>query len=551
MFFSTYVLTKKGPLAKIWLAAHWDKKLTKNEIQVVNLRETIMHIMHPVVPIAIRTSGELLIGVVRIYALKVKHLFRDATAASVQLLITGMTRKNALILEKKDSAKNNGKADLHAVTHEYAGRAEAEENLTDAAGGQFSAIADLLGGISMEEKSMEEDILRAAWYGVEPIAQNESQHTQQDFDDIAKMKADLMRFGERARSGSNSNSSRSKSSLSSIEKARGSHALVDEDDVPFPIMTEDLDIGMPLPDELPMEFPVFNEEHEIKGAEDPFFIPELLPAGETTVFPTITNAGSKLGGKKTRQIHVLDLLATTLPMEEVEENIANRSDIVDGYGARHGPGNEKECADRYHLSGLASPSDRKIISSELFSAVAASLKRKKMREMDLLPIASSVISPSLRYAFADLLVSRALQPLLHIHREKEETHERNEENLLFSQEGVMEEGITDIFPIYEHPAPGTKRSREEDAEGVMGLSEHASFTLGSIEKLIGTQPQKKRRGEEKGCTLGELCQGLRRREVARTFVDVLTLASKQYLAVEQERELGPLIIRLIEDPTLR
>ena len=29
MFYAHFVLAKKGPLARIWLAAHWDKKLTK------------------------------------------------------------------------------------------------------------------------------------------------------------------------------------------------------------------------------------------------------------------------------------------------------------------------------------------------------------------------------------------------------------------------------------------------------------------------------------------------------------------------------------------
>ena len=32
MFFSEFVLAKKGPLGKIWLAAHWEKKLTKTQI---------------------------------------------------------------------------------------------------------------------------------------------------------------------------------------------------------------------------------------------------------------------------------------------------------------------------------------------------------------------------------------------------------------------------------------------------------------------------------------------------------------------------------------
>jgi cohesin complex subunit SCC1 len=32
MFYSQIILAKKGPLGKIWLAAHWDKKLNKATI---------------------------------------------------------------------------------------------------------------------------------------------------------------------------------------------------------------------------------------------------------------------------------------------------------------------------------------------------------------------------------------------------------------------------------------------------------------------------------------------------------------------------------------
>ena len=32
VFYSQIILAKKGPLGKIWLAAHWDKKLTKSQI---------------------------------------------------------------------------------------------------------------------------------------------------------------------------------------------------------------------------------------------------------------------------------------------------------------------------------------------------------------------------------------------------------------------------------------------------------------------------------------------------------------------------------------
>ena len=32
MFYAQFVLSKKGPLAKIWLAAHWEKKLSKQQV---------------------------------------------------------------------------------------------------------------------------------------------------------------------------------------------------------------------------------------------------------------------------------------------------------------------------------------------------------------------------------------------------------------------------------------------------------------------------------------------------------------------------------------
>jgi len=32
MFYSDVILAKKGPLGKIWLAAHWDKKASKAQV---------------------------------------------------------------------------------------------------------------------------------------------------------------------------------------------------------------------------------------------------------------------------------------------------------------------------------------------------------------------------------------------------------------------------------------------------------------------------------------------------------------------------------------
>ena len=71
MFYSQIILAKKGPLGKIWLAAHWDKKLTKVQIFQTDIARSVDSIVKPQVPLALRVSGHLLLGVVRIYSRKV------------------------------------------------------------------------------------------------------------------------------------------------------------------------------------------------------------------------------------------------------------------------------------------------------------------------------------------------------------------------------------------------------------------------------------------------------------------------------------------------
>ena len=47
MFYAHFVLAKKGPLARIWLAAHWDKKLTKAHVYETNIEHSVDGIMQP------------------------------------------------------------------------------------------------------------------------------------------------------------------------------------------------------------------------------------------------------------------------------------------------------------------------------------------------------------------------------------------------------------------------------------------------------------------------------------------------------------------------
>ncbi|XP_043844771.1 double-strand-break repair protein rad21-like protein 1 [Dromiciops gliroides] len=88
MFYTHLLMSKRGPLAKIWLAAHWEKKLTKAHIFECNLEATIEKILSPKVKIALRTSGHLLLGVVRIYHRKAKYLLADCSEAFIKMKMT-------------------------------------------------------------------------------------------------------------------------------------------------------------------------------------------------------------------------------------------------------------------------------------------------------------------------------------------------------------------------------------------------------------------------------------------------------------------------------
>eukprot|EP01104_Vermistella_antarctica_P018220 TRINITY_DN6676_c0_g1_i1.p1 TRINITY_DN6676_c0_g1~~TRINITY_DN6676_c0_g1_i1.p1 ORF type:complete len:543 (-),score=154.26 TRINITY_DN6676_c0_g1_i1:1836-3464(-) len=85
MFYSQFFLAKKGPLGKVWLAAHWDRKLTKANIFQADLITSVDSILHPSVPMALRMSGHLLLGVSRIYSRKVDYLFNDCNSALVKI----------------------------------------------------------------------------------------------------------------------------------------------------------------------------------------------------------------------------------------------------------------------------------------------------------------------------------------------------------------------------------------------------------------------------------------------------------------------------------
>jgi len=109
MFYAHFVLAKKGPLSRIWLAAHWDKKLTKAHVFETNLEQSVDGILQPKVKMALRTSGHLLLGVVRIYSRKAKYLLADCNEAFVKI-------KMAFRPGMVDLPEDNREAAMNAIT---------------------------------------------------------------------------------------------------------------------------------------------------------------------------------------------------------------------------------------------------------------------------------------------------------------------------------------------------------------------------------------------------------------------------------------------------
>ncbi|PWN25076.1 hypothetical protein BDZ90DRAFT_228478 [Jaminaea rosea] len=86
MFYSDVILSKRGPLGKVWLAAHFERKLNKTAFLQTSIQNSVSAIVEPRAgPLALRLSGQLLLGVVRIYSRKAKYLLDDCTDALLKI----------------------------------------------------------------------------------------------------------------------------------------------------------------------------------------------------------------------------------------------------------------------------------------------------------------------------------------------------------------------------------------------------------------------------------------------------------------------------------
>ncbi|KAF2147064.1 uncharacterized protein K452DRAFT_323289 [Aplosporella prunicola CBS 121167] len=86
MFYSETLLSKTGPLARVWLAANLERKLSKSNILQSNIETSVNAIVDQgQAPMALRLSGQLLLGVVRIYSRKARYLLDDCNEALMKI----------------------------------------------------------------------------------------------------------------------------------------------------------------------------------------------------------------------------------------------------------------------------------------------------------------------------------------------------------------------------------------------------------------------------------------------------------------------------------
>jgi meiotic recombination protein REC8, fungi type len=77
MFYSSDILNKKHSMSVVWMAATLQKKLTKKQIQSVEITEACQYVQDPPEPLALRLSSNLMVGLSRVYSQQTGFLWTD------------------------------------------------------------------------------------------------------------------------------------------------------------------------------------------------------------------------------------------------------------------------------------------------------------------------------------------------------------------------------------------------------------------------------------------------------------------------------------------
>eukprot|EP00760_Papus_ankaliazontas_P014797 PhM_4_TR16154/c1_g1_i1/m.43343/K06670/SCC1, MCD1, RAD21; cohesin complex subunit SCC1 len=540
MFFHTYILTKRGPFAKIWLAAHWDRRLTKHDVKVIDLSQTVVQIVEPTVPIALRTSGELMLGVVRVYGHKVRFLLKEAQDVTHELLrpLTlkeaaggvgkGATGEHALLSLSggpatgvKGGAKDN-------AAHVTLPDAAPKDLLASGAGGagalegEFDAIAGfVLGGDAQDDfmlpvggmlstvkkgsKHPGDDGMADEWFQPQTSQFQEGLRalSQEEFD---MLRAEFGGSGKRTREESVPLSERSKksgtASSTSVEQLRASgrntrggaevDLLMDLPNVGPEGFADPLDGVAPLD---PLRGPSADGELPAQQQQPGLF--DDLDAGAPLDRPP----------KRVKTLALVDAASTTIPTTTYQNAMRSEADLGP---RRPGP---RTSADAHRLQHMADPAPL-----DLLGAVSADdTPWARMRETYAATVRSGRGAPWEAEAEAPRRDSAA-------------------------------PGGADLLPDMMMPPGG-----DFDAQGMMppALPEgeeapHADAHVSPArtkEHLDQTLSLLKGNANTKGVAVFRtMMKGKKRIDAARAFADVLVMASLGNLDVRQDKPFGELYV---------
>ncbi len=86
MFYDSSLLAKTGPLARVWLASNVERKLSKSQILQSDIQSSVGAIVdRGDEPMALRLSGQLMLGVVRIYGRQARYLLDDCNETLIKI----------------------------------------------------------------------------------------------------------------------------------------------------------------------------------------------------------------------------------------------------------------------------------------------------------------------------------------------------------------------------------------------------------------------------------------------------------------------------------
>lgn len=99
---------QQGPLAPVWMAANYEKKLTKHQLLNTNIVTSTNYLSQPISTenVTLRLSGQLLLGIVRIYSRKTKYLLDDVNDILFKLKNAFKFASGGVLLASENTTTN-------------------------------------------------------------------------------------------------------------------------------------------------------------------------------------------------------------------------------------------------------------------------------------------------------------------------------------------------------------------------------------------------------------------------------------------------------------